>query len=127
VTLCSVSTPRAGCRGSWTGSPTRGETKRVSLILDRQVILDLGDPRRRPRGPFGNIPLVPGSNLAAENHPAAFCVDGDPGRLDLRAAPQGLLDLFFDIGGTKRRGDADLVDDVNDATELCTTCSASVL
>src|SRR6516164_7849257 len=83
----------------------------LALILNGQVVLNLGDTGGRPRGTFGDIALVPGPDLAAEDHPPAFGLDGDPGCLDLGATLQSFLDLFFDVGGTNRRGVPDLVDD----------------
>src|SRR6516162_1728795 len=82
------------------------------------MILNLGDPWRRPCSPFGNIPFVPGPDLATEDHPAAFGLDVYPRCLDLSTALQGLLDLFPDVGGASRRGNPDLVDNVDDAAEL---------
>ncbi len=73
---------------------------------DRQMVLNLADTRRRPRGPFRNVPLVPRPNLAGEHHPSTFGVNGDPRGFELGAPPQCLFDLLLDPGGTNLRGDS---------------------
>src|SRR6516225_5646688 len=88
------------------------------IIVDGQVVLNLSDTGRRPCGPFGDIPLVPGPDLAAKDDPAAFGLDGDPRCLELSTPLQRLLDLLLDLEGMDRCRDPDLVDDVDHAGEL---------
>jgi hypothetical protein len=87
---------------------------------DRQLVLNLGDTRRRPRGPFRNVALVPGSDLAGEDHSSTFGLEGDPRGVELGTSVQRFLDLLLDLRRIEERRDPDLVDDVDDTAELCT-------
>ena len=83
------------------------------------MIDDRGDAGSRPSGLFGQIALVPGMDLAAENHPSfAFGLDRDPRGIQFRAPTQRVLDLFLDLRVVNRRADLDQISDTDDAGEV---------
>ena len=62
-----------------------------------------GDARRRPGGALRLLTLGPGAHRALEDDRAALRLDRDAVGVDLRAAPERLLDLALDLGGGRRR------------------------
>src|SRR5882757_10582592 len=68
-----------------------------NLRADREVILHLDYPRRRPGGALSFPPFGPRTNGASEDHLAAIRFYGNAAGVDLRAAPECLLDLAFDL------------------------------
>src|SRR5438105_15061027 len=64
----------------------------------RYVIYHPGHSTRLPGGAFALLACRPGSHSPFEGHLASVCLDCDPARIDLGAAPNGFLDLAFDLG-----------------------------
>src|SRR5436305_1738063 len=91
-------------------SPTAAPRVKTGFSATRKLV--------GPRGPFGEILLVPGTDLAAKDHPATLGLDRDPRRFDVSAPLQRLLDLLFNLGGGDRRRDPNLVGNMNDTGEL---------
>jgi len=63
---------------------------------------------------FGFLPFRPGSYGALEGDAATVRLDGDARRIELRTAPEGLLDLLLDLGGRDTLLDVDQVGDALD-------------
>src|SRR5438270_8265716 len=84
--------------GTWTSSRPR-VPRGMRLRLDHDPILDLGDAGRRPGDTFCLLAFGPGAHRALEHDLATSRLDGDAVRIDLRAAPECLLDFAFDLRG----------------------------
>jgi hypothetical protein len=51
--------------------------------------------RRGPGGTFGDLALIPGGDLAAEDDPAAVSVHGDPRSIEFGIAARRILDFWL--------------------------------
>jgi len=78
------------------------------------LVLNLSYSRCGPCGPFGNVALVPGTDLTPEDDPPAFGVDRD----HLGAPLQRFLNFLPYLGRMDRGRDANVVGDVSDPGEL---------
>ena len=70
----------------------------LALRCNVNLVLDLGDPRRGPRGTFGLFFLSPRPDAAVQFDRRPVHVDGNAAGIDLGAALQRFFDFVLDLG-----------------------------
>jgi hypothetical protein len=80
-------------------------------------IIHLHDPWRFPGGTFSHLAFGPGPHSASEADFTAVRFDNDPACIYFSAAPEGLLNLAFDLGGRHTRFELDRIYDTLDTLD----------
>src|ERR1700722_12578762 len=89
----------------------------VTLWVNGDMVVDLGDPRRPPGGTLGFLALCPGAYAAPEYYFAAMRLDSNSVSIDFGAAPKGLLDLRLDFRWCNGGLEEDQIADPFDAAD----------
>src|SRR4051794_25935883 len=73
------------------------------LRADCDAVIDLDHTRCCPGGAFSLAAFGPRSDSALENDFPADCLDANPTGVNLGTAPEGLLNVAFDLAGGSSR------------------------